>query len=98
MTSLAMPNCLNELGAEPFLAALVRSSDCSIIGKTPNGQVVFWNAAAERLYGYDAAEMVGHDIAVLIPADRPEELSALLRKVQRGTTVSNFRTERVRKD
>jgi PAS domain S-box-containing protein len=53
--------------AEPFLAALVRSSDDAIIGNTPDGQVVFWNVAAERLYGYEATEMLGRDIAVLVP-------------------------------
>ena len=36
--------------------------------------MVFWNAAAERLYGYEATEMLGRDIAVLIPPDRPHEL------------------------
>jgi PAS domain-containing protein len=40
------------------LAALVRSSDDAIIGKSPTGAVVFCNKAAERLYGYGAAEML----------------------------------------
>lgn len=98
MGSVALPSSRNGLNAEPFLAALVRSSDDAIIGKTRDGQVVFWNAAAERLYGYQAAEMLGHDIAVLIPANRPQELSYLLSQVRDGKTVSGFHTERLRKD
>ena len=36
---------------------LVRSSNDAIIGKTTDGIVVFWNEAAECLYGYEADEM-----------------------------------------
>jgi PAS domain S-box-containing protein len=89
---------LDQLGAEPFLAALVRSSDDAIIGKTPNGIVVFWNAAAERLYGYDAVEMLGHDIGILIPGDRSEELADILIQVRQGRVIQGHRTERLRKD
>ena len=85
-------------GAEPFLAALVRSSDDAIIGKTPDGQIVFWNGAAERLYGYEAAEMLGRDISVLIPVNRTHELDYVMTEVREGRIVSGFQTERVRKD
>ena len=60
--------------------------------------VVFWNEAAERLYGYEADEMIGREIAVLIPPDRPNELSNLLARAQSGETVRNLQTERLRKD
>ena len=98
MSSLELLNGLNQLGTEPFLVALSRSSDDAIIGKTLEGLVVFWNAAAERLYGYGAAEMLGRDIAVLIPPDRPQELADLLARVGSGETVRNLQTERLRKD
>ena len=91
-------NGLDQLGTEPFLVALARSSDDAIIGKTLDGLVVFWNAAAERLYGYRAAEMLGRDIAVLIPLDRPQELSDVLARVGNGEIVRNLRTQRRRKD
>jgi len=87
-----------RLATEPFLSALVRSSNDAIIGKTTDGIVVFWNEAAERLYGYAADEMIGREISVLFPPDRPNELSNLLARVQSGQTVRNLRTERIRKD
>jgi PAS domain S-box-containing protein len=89
---------LPSLATEPFLSALVRSSNDAIIGKTTNGIVVFWNEAAERLYGYEAEEMIGREISVLIPPDRPDELANLLARVQSGETVRNLPTERLRKD
>jgi PAS domain S-box-containing protein len=89
---------VSHLFSEPFLTAIVRSSNDAIIGKTLDGTVVFWNEAAERLYGYEAAEILGCGIAVLFPPDRPFELSSLLTRVQNGETVRDFHTERLRKD
>ena len=87
-----------QLATGPFLSALVRSSNDAIIGKTTDGIVVFWNEAAERLYGYEADEMIGREISVLIPPDRLYELPNLLARVQSGETVQNLSTERLRKD
>jgi len=86
------------LEAEQFLAALVESSRDAIIGLTPEGRVVSWNAGAERLYGYKAAEMLGHTPAVLYPPSRAEEGPVLLARVCSGETVQDLLTERLRKD
>jgi PAS domain S-box-containing protein len=98
MATTKRANNLDDLGAEPFLAALVRSSDDAIIGKTPDGQVVFWNAAAEQLYGYRAAEMLGRDLSIVVPDDRPDELPRILAEIAQGRTVKGLVTERRRKD
>jgi PAS domain S-box-containing protein len=87
-----------SLDTESFLAALVRSSNDAIIGKTVGGTVVFWNEAAERLYGYTAAEMLGRQITILVPPHRAAEFPDLMSRVLSGDTVRNFETERLRKD
>lgn len=89
---------IEQLESTAFLTALVDSSDDPIIGKTLDGTVVSWNQAAERLYGYEAYEMIGRDIAVLIPADRPEELPSLLSRVSTGESVRHLETKRLCKD
>jgi PAS domain-containing protein len=49
------------------LAAIVESSDDAIVGKSLDGIVTTWNAGAERLFGYSAAEMIGQPITRLFP-------------------------------
>ena len=80
------------------LSALVRSADDAIIGKTIKGIVQTWNPGAERLYGYDEAEMIGRDMTVLLPPDRSDEEAKILERVGRGQRVEHFDTARMRKD
>jgi PAS domain S-box-containing protein len=80
------------------LAAIVESSEDAIIGKTLAGVVTSWNAAAEQIYGYSRAEMVGQNVSRIFPPGRASELAAILEQVRRGQRVGHFETERVRKD
>jgi PAS domain S-box-containing protein len=69
-----------------FLSAIVESSDDAIIGKDLSGNVVSWNAGAERMFGYTAAEMVGASIQRLVAPDRPDEEASILENAKRGET------------
>jgi PAS domain S-box-containing protein len=84
--------------ASARLAAIVESSDDAIIGKTLDGQITSWNAAAEHIYGYSAAEAVGKHISMLLAPGQEEELSELLARAARGERVSHLETTRRRKD
>ena len=77
---------------------MVASADDAIIGETLDGVVLSWNAAAEHLYGYKAAEMIGKSLLPLFPEDRAEEWTGLLGAVREGLTVRHFDSERLRKD
>ena len=77
---------------------MVASADDAIIGETLDGVVLSWNAAAEHLYGYKAAEMIGKSLLPLFPEERAEEWSGLLGPVREGLTVRHFDSERLRKD
>jgi len=80
------------------LAAIVESSDDAIIGKDLNGIVTSWNGAAEVMFGYTAAEMIGRSIRVIIPADRQQEEDHVLASIRAGQKVDHFDTIRQRKD
>ncbi|MBB4691998.1 PAS domain S-box protein [Paractinoplanes abujensis] len=80
------------------LAAIVESSNDAIVSKALDGTIQTWNSGAERLYGYTAAEMIGHDVTRLLPPDRLDEEKHLLARVNEGETVPQHETRRMRKD
>lgn len=80
------------------LAAIVQSSDDAIISKDTNGIITSWNEGARRLFGYEAEEVIGKSITILIPPERIEEETDILRSVREGNPVRHFETVRRRKD
>ncbi len=80
------------------LAAIVESSEDAIMSETLGGIILTWNAAAERLYGYAAAEVTGRSITLLLPDDLVDELPHILERVRRGESIRQYETERLRKD
>ena len=81
-----------------YLLAIVQSSNDAIVSKDLNGTITSWNRAAERLFGYTAAEAIGQSIRLIIPADRQAEEDRVLDIVRRGEIVDHFETLRLRKD
>jgi PAS domain S-box-containing protein len=81
-----------------LLASIVESSQDAIISKTINGIITSWNRGAEQLFGYQAEEVVGKPITILIPEDRLDEEPAILAKLRAGQKVDHFDTIRRRKD
>lgn len=80
------------------LDAIVQSSDDAIVSKDLSGTITSWNASAERLFGYAAAEAVGRPVTMLIPDDRLDEERMILDRIGRGERVRTFETLRRRKD
>ncbi len=51
---------LDPTDAVDFIAnVLEASTEYSIIGKDLDGRILLWNEGARRIYGYEAAEVVG---------------------------------------
>jgi len=80
-----------------FFVAIVASSDDAIIGKDLQGRVMSWNAGAEKMFGYTAAEMVGQSITKVLSPDRPDEETRILAEVQKGA-IRHYETVRRHKD
>ena len=80
------------------LAAIVSSSDDAIISKDVNGVVQSWNRGAERIFGYTAEEAIGKPITIIIPEERLDEETEVLRRIRAGQTVDHFETVRRAKD
>ena len=76
----------------------MEGSQEAIIARALDGTVTAWNPGAARLYGYAADEIVGRDIALLIPPDHKDELPDINERLARGEHVPPFETVRLRKD
>ncbi|MDP9067243.1 MAG: PAS domain S-box protein [Actinomycetota bacterium] len=83
--------------ANRLLAAAVESSIDAILTKDREGIVTSWNRAAESLYGYSAAEIVGRPVTMLVPEDLAGEERKILDLILRGDSIDHYETRRVGK-
>lgn len=84
--------------AVSLLASIVASSDDAIISKTLDGIITSWNAAAERLYGYSAEEVLGQHISIILPRERMAEEKQIMERLLTGLSTDHFETIRIAKD
>lgn len=80
------------------LATIVASTQDAVISTDLDGQVLSWNGAAEKIFGFTAKEIVGKSIYLLIPTERQEEEALILESIRRGDRVEDHETVRRRKD
>jgi len=80
------------------LAAIVESSDDGIISTAPDGTIVSWNQAAEKIYRYAPQDAIGNHIAMLVPEDQRPALQAILETVTRGERIEHRDTVCTRRD
>jgi two-component system cell cycle sensor histidine kinase/response regulator CckA len=87
-----------EQAALQRLAAIVESSEDAIIGTAWDGTIVSWNRAAERYYGYTAAEACGRHITFIVPPEERELITARRARVLAGERLELLVAQRVRRD
>jgi len=83
---------------EKHLASMIASSNDAILGIDLDMRINSWNAAAEKLYGYCADEVIGRSVLMLVPEDRKDEEPRLLSEISAGRIVEPYETVRLRKD
>jgi len=73
--------------ASQRLAAIVESSGDAIISQDLEGRITSWNPAAERMFGYAAAEVVGQPVTVIVPPERLTDERQIAERVRAGETI-----------
>jgi PAS domain S-box-containing protein len=80
------------------LVAIVEASDAAIVSASLDGQILSWNPAAERMYGYSQDEVRGHNFSVIWPPERVQDLMDILKKLGDGEGVQHREGPRLAKD
>jgi len=70
--------------AARFQAALLASVGQAVIAIDPQGLILYWNKAAEDMYGWSEAEALNNQLAVLVPSASPEKLRDLIKASKEG--------------
>lgn len=83
--------------ANEMLQALIRASPLAILTYDHKGKLQSWNAAAERIFGWNEGEVLGL-YPPFVPEDRRHEFRALIDIALQGKTYTGVELERVRKD
>lgn len=89
---------INEVEKQARLAAIVSTSDDTIVSKTLAGIITSWNKAAEKMFGYSEAEALGKHISLVIPPERIKEEEYIIGEITKGNRVDHFETIRVAKN
>jgi len=79
------------------LRALFEASPLAICTLSTESQVLSWNRAAEEVFGWKAKEVIGR-FPPIVPPDLMDEVERLRERVMSGHPLTNFETQRVRKD
>lgn len=80
------------------LSAIVASSADAIIGRRLDGTFMSWNAAAERMFGYPAHQVLGTVNPNLLPLGGPVEEQVLIERLEKGERIEQFEIDHHRRD
>ncbi|MDE3085462.1 MAG: PAS domain S-box protein [Acidobacteriota bacterium] len=83
---------------EARLAAIVASSDDAMFALDLAGAIGGWNPAAEQLFGYRAADVIGRSFWRLVPPSLQAQVEERMGRLRAGMRVPTHDTRRVRAD
>jgi len=88
----------DNLKTRRYLEGLIQSVGEAIVSFGADGRILTWNAAAEQIFGYPRAEIVGRTFHQLTPPGRAGELEQAIAQVGKGQTIRDVATSRLKKD
>jgi PAS domain S-box-containing protein len=79
------------------LRALIEACPLTIMALDPEGRVTMWNRAAERVFGWSEAEVLGRPNP-MVPEDKKEEHRFLRERALKGVATTGVEIRRRKKD
>ncbi|MGY1490015.1 PAS domain S-box protein [Methylobacillus pratensis] len=80
------------------LALIVQQSADAIMIHDLNGNISFWNPAAQRMFGYAPADIIGRSAELLMPPNHESELERNMANMLSNGLVEHYDTQRVARD
>ncbi|MFL9610613.1 PAS domain S-box protein [Methylobacillus sp. Pita2] len=80
------------------LALIVQQSADAIMIHDLNGNISFWNPAAQRMFGYAPADIIGRSAELLMPPNHESELERNMANMLANGLVEHYDTQRVARD
>jgi PAS domain S-box-containing protein len=74
-----------------MVAAIVESSEDAILSFDLQGSITSWNRGAEKLFGYDAGQVIGQPVTMLAP-DRTKDIPEALQLIRRREPTRSLET------
>ncbi|HEX8249763.1 MAG TPA: PAS domain S-box protein, partial [Pyrinomonadaceae bacterium] len=81
-----------------FLAAIVESSQDSVVTINFDGEITSWNKAAQELYGYSAKDVIGKPLSLLMFPEDIKQVFVNIDKLKNSRKVEIYDTVRIHKD
>ncbi len=78
------------MDSDRFLAAIIESSHDCIVGMKPDGTILCWNKAAEKIFGLKESEAIGRDARVLDDFLADLKVESFLEMVRRGAVIDHY--------
>jgi len=78
--------------------AIISSSEDSIYSEDLQGNVLSWNPAAEKMYGYTAEEILGAEFVKLVAPEDRENYTNCIERIRRGESIEQVISRRLTKD
>jgi len=83
--------------ANERLNAIIEASPAALIALDFEDRVTLWNSAAERIFGWSEAEVLGEQLPI-VPDDRADDHAEVVERVEDGEVITDVETRRRRKD
>lgn len=84
--------------ANERLQKIIEASPAAIVVLTLDGRIALWNPAAERIFGWQADEVMGRSYPLAGSPELAAEFRQNLRRAARGKPITGLETQRQRKD
>jgi len=80
------------------LALIVKQTADAVMIHDLDGNISFWNSAAQRMFGYAPEDIIGRSAKLLMPPDQEDELTKSLEAIKHMKNIDHYDTRRVTRD